>query len=136
MYNRDLTLSFMFYLVLFSWWFVEFTFSNVFVLNFSVCTSLGFLGLGCSSVVLLPSLLSITVLTADFGLYFNELNFLNLRCCKSFLVAISLDVLLKCSLFLRNPLLSAAVLFRFPSCFFMFSVLFCHNIPLSVSLRQ
>ena len=66
---------------------------NVFVLDFSACAQLGFVSLVCSSVVLLPSLFLTTVLTANFGLYFKEANYLNLRCCKSFFVAVSLEVL-------------------------------------------
>ena len=56
---------------LFSLWLVEFPFSNVFVFK---CT---FVGLRCYSVVLIPSLLLLTVSSADFDLYFEEVNFLN-----------------------------------------------------------
>ena len=66
---------------------------NVFVLDFSACGQLGFVSLVCSSVVLLPSLFLTTVLTANFGLYFKEANYLNLHCCNSFFVAVSLEVL-------------------------------------------
>ena len=55
----------------FSLWLVEFPFSNVFVFK---CT---FVGLRCYSVVLIPSLLLLTVSSADFDLYFEEVNFLN-----------------------------------------------------------
>ena len=55
---------------LFSLWLVEFPFSNVFVFK---CA---FVGLRCYSIVLIPSLL-LTVSSADFDLYFKEVDFLN-----------------------------------------------------------
>ena len=65
---------------------------DVFVVVFSVC--LGFIGLTCSSLVLVP--LKLMVSNADFGLYMSVQNVLNLLYCKSLLIVVSFDVAVFC----------------------------------------
>ena len=105
------------------------------VLHFRACQYFGFLGLGYFSAVLIISLLLLTVLTPDFGLYLNDVKFLNLCCCKSFFGCSFIEC--------YNVLYLLVILFfkllfwdRFGliSVCFGFIILSCHNMPPSISL--
>ena len=105
------------------------------VLHFRACQYFGFLGLGYFSAVLIISLLLLTILTPDFGLYLNDVKLLNLCCCKSFFGCSFIEC--------YNVLYLLVILFfkllfwdRFGliSVCFGFFILSCHNMPPSISL--
>ena len=105
------------------------------VLHFRACQYFGFLGLGYFSAVLIISLLLLTVLTPDFGLYLNDVKFLNLCCCKSFFGCSFIEcynvlyllVILFFKLLFWDP-------FGLISVCFVFFILSCHNMLPSISL--